>query len=86
MSAANALIAVSAQGRRAAAHDGGKHLTLRPGERPAISFQESVSCPADYVGHLPGWPRHYGAVANDCCVWPYCRGWISSSGLIAACR
>src|ERR1700740_220851 len=58
IAAANALVAMSAERCRAAAFDGGEHLHLRPAQRLAIAFDESASCPADDVGHLPGWPLH----------------------------
>ena len=58
MPAANALIAVPTKCGRAATLDRAKHFELGPGERIAITFEELVSCPADDIGHLPGWPSH----------------------------
>ena len=60
MAAANALVAMAAERCRAAAFDGSKHLELCPGQRLVIAFVESAACPADDVGHLPGWPSHDG--------------------------
>jgi len=31
---------------------------LGPTERIAITFEELVACPADDIGHLPGWSCH----------------------------
>src|SRR6516162_10914055 len=58
MPTANALIAVPTECGRAATRDCAKHFELGPGERIAITFEELVSCPADDIGHLPGWPSH----------------------------
>src|SRR3954447_19564267 len=48
-----ALIAMSAQRGGTTPRDGVEHLDLCPGQRCAIAFNESGSCLADYVGHLP---------------------------------
>jgi hypothetical protein len=58
MPTANALIAVPSERGRAASLDRPKHFELSPGQRTAIAFDEFVSCPADDIGHLPGWSRH----------------------------
>src|SRR5271167_1296375 len=58
MPTANALIAMAAECGRAATLDCAKHFELGPGERIAITFEELVSCPADDIGHLPGWSCH----------------------------
>src|SRR3974377_877563 len=58
MPAANTLIAMPTECGRAAALDCAKHFELGPGERIAIAIEELVSCPADDIGHLPGWPCH----------------------------
>lgn len=58
MSAAYALIAMSAECGSAAAFDRPEHFELRPGERPAIAIDEFASCPSDDIGHLTGWPCH----------------------------
>jgi hypothetical protein len=53
MPAANALITAPTERGRAAVFDRPKRFELCPGQRAAISFDESVSCPADDIGHLP---------------------------------
>src|SRR5208283_1872547 len=58
--AANALIAMPTECSRAATLDGSKHFELAPRERIAIAFEELVACPADDIGHLPGWSCHAG--------------------------
>jgi hypothetical protein len=58
MPAAVALIAMAAECRCAAALDCPEHFELCPRHRIMIAFDESVSCAADNVGHLPGWPCH----------------------------
>jgi hypothetical protein len=58
MPAANALIAVPTERGRAASLDRPKHSQLSLGQRTAIAFDEFVSCPADDIGHLPGWSSH----------------------------
>src|SRR3954454_4260109 len=58
MPAAVALIAMAAECRCAAALDCPEHFELCPRQRTVIAFDESVSSPADDVGHLPGWPCH----------------------------
>ena len=60
MPAANALIAMAAECRGAASLNRPKHFELSPGQRTAIAFDEYVSCPADDIGHLPGWSAHSG--------------------------
>ena len=58
MPAASALIAVPTQCGRAATLDRAKHVELAPRERIAITLEELVACPADDIGHLPGWSGH----------------------------
>ena len=58
IAAANTLIAMPTECGRAATRDGAKHFELSPGERIAIAFEELASCPADDIGHLPGWSCH----------------------------
>ena len=64
ISAAPALVAVPAECRRAAAHDGREHFDLRPSQRLAIAFQELAAGSADDIGHLPGWPRHLSVILD----------------------
>ena len=56
MTAAHALIAMSAERDGTATRNGSEHLALRPGQRRALA--ETVTCFADYIGHLKGWPTH----------------------------
>jgi hypothetical protein len=58
MSATNALIAMSAERGGSAALDRPEHFEVCPRQRIAIAFDESVSCPADDIGHLQGRPGH----------------------------
>src|SRR6516162_7887107 len=58
MPAAHTSIAMPAECGRAATRDGAKHFELAPRERIAIAFEELVACPADDIGHLPGWSCH----------------------------
>jgi hypothetical protein len=60
MPAANALITMSAECGGAAVFECAKHSELCPRQRTTVAFDKSVSCPADDVGHLPGWPLHDG--------------------------
>src|SRR6516162_3075127 len=55
---AKALIAMPTECGRAATRDCAQHFELAPRERIAITFEELVSCPADDIGHLPGWSCH----------------------------
>ena len=57
ITAAQALVAVPAEGTRTAAHDGRQHFDLGPRQRLAIAFEELASGSANDIGHLPGWPR-----------------------------
>ena len=58
MPTANTLIAMATECGRAATRDCAEHFELGPGERIAITFEKLVSCPADDIGHLPGWSCH----------------------------
>jgi hypothetical protein len=58
MTAAFALVAVSAECGGAAAFDGLEHFQLRPRKELRTAIQESVAGPSDDVSHLPGWPLH----------------------------
>src|SRR5258708_1510678 len=54
MAAADALIAMTAQCRAAAADDGIEHLAMRPCKMRLLLFPESVARSTDDVGHLDG--------------------------------
>ena len=53
MSAARALIAMSAEGRGAAALNGTKGFELLKVEARSIPLQEAIALHAEDVGHLP---------------------------------
>jgi len=54
MAAADALIAMTAQCRGAAADDGIEHLAMRPCKMRLLLFPETVARSTDDVGHLEG--------------------------------
>ena len=58
MSAADALITMSAQSGSAASHYGVKHLAMRPCEVRAVLLPEAVARGADDIGHLEGGVTH----------------------------
>ena len=58
MTAVDALIAMTAQCRGAAADDGFEHLAMRPCQMRLLLFPEPVARCADDVGHLEGGPAH----------------------------
>ncbi len=58
MSAASALIEMSAEHGRATPRNGQQHFDMLPGDPLTASFDESVSRSADQIGHLEGWPVH----------------------------
>ena len=60
MSAAGALVEMTAEGGGATVPDGQQHLHVFPAEPVAISFEECVTGSADQIGHLEGWPAHLG--------------------------
>src|SRR5271169_5483342 len=58
MSAAGALIEMTAECGGATPPNGPQHFDVLPTEPVAISFEESVSRGADQIGHLQWWPGH----------------------------
>src|ERR1700692_1153827 len=58
MTAADALIEMTAQCRGAATDDGIKHLAMWPCTMRLLPFHESVARSADDVGHLEGGSAH----------------------------
>src|SRR5580693_4619306 len=58
MSAACALIEMSAEHGRATPRNGQQHFDMLPGDPLTASFDEGVSRSADQIGHLEGWPVH----------------------------
>src|ERR1700693_6429983 len=58
MSAASALIEMSAEHGRATLRNGQQHFDVLPADPLTASFDEYVSRSADQIGHLEGWPVH----------------------------
>src|SRR6266478_6578657 len=58
MSAASALIEMSAEHGGATPRNGQQHFDMLPGDPLTASFDECVSRSADQIGHLEGWPIH----------------------------
>ena len=58
MSAAHALIEMTAEGGRTTPPNGPQHFHVLPTEPVAVSFDESLSGSADDIGHLQRWPTH----------------------------
>ena len=66
VAAAKALITVPAEGGGAATLDGAEDFELCPRQRTVIAFDETASCLADDLGHLPGRPCHASASLGAC--------------------
>jgi hypothetical protein len=58
MSAASALIEMSAERGGATPRNRQEHFDVLPADPLTASFDEGVSCSADQIGHLEGWPVH----------------------------
>ena len=58
MSAAGALIEMTAQCGGTTAANGPQHFEVLATEPVAISFDEGISRGADQIGHLEWWPGH----------------------------
>src|SRR5205807_7700575 len=58
MSAAGALIEMTAEGGGTTPANGQQHFDVLPTEPVAISFDEGISRGADQIGHLERWPGH----------------------------
>jgi len=58
LSAAHALIEMAAESGGTTARNGPQHFAVFPVEPVAVSFDERLSCSADQIGHLQGWPAH----------------------------
>ena len=58
MSAAGALVEMTAEGGGATPRNGQQHFDVLPAEPLAISFDESGSRATDEIGHLEGRPAH----------------------------
>ena len=58
MSAAGALIEMSAERGGTTPPNGQEHFDVLPGDPLTASFDECVSRSADQIGHLERWPTH----------------------------
>src|SRR5437870_6415114 len=58
MSAASALIEMSAERGGTTARNGQEHFDVLPADPLTASFDECISRSADHIGHLEGWPVH----------------------------
>ena len=58
MSAASALIEMSAERGGATPRNRQEHFDVLPADPLTASFDECVSRSADQIGHLEGWPVH----------------------------
>jgi hypothetical protein len=58
MSAAGALIEMTAEGGGTTSANGQQYFDVLPTEPVAISFDEGISRGADQIGHLQRWPGH----------------------------
>ena len=58
MSAARALIEMSAEHGSTTTHDSQEHFDVLPGDPWTASFDECLSRSANQIGHLEWWPIH----------------------------
>jgi len=58
MSAAGALIEMTAEGGGTTPADGQQYFDVLPTKPVTISFEEGISRGADQIGHLQRWPGH----------------------------
>src|SRR5215470_13398907 len=58
MSAASAFIQMTAELGGTTASNGQKHFHVLPGDPRTTAIDECLSCGADEIGHLEGWPAH----------------------------
>jgi len=86
MAAADALIAMTAQCRGAAADDGIEHLAMRPCKMGLLLLPKAVARCADDVGHLEGGPAHRLIFLLERFTSSGRDTSIASSGLGIACR
>jgi hypothetical protein len=66
MSAARALIEMSAEHGSATPRHGQQHFDMLPGDSLTASFDECVSRSSDQIGHLERWPVHLLSRRGDC--------------------
>jgi hypothetical protein len=58
MPAASAFIEMATECGGATPRNGQQHFDMLPGDPLTASFDEGISCGADEIGHLEGWPIH----------------------------
>ena len=86
MSAAQTLIAMTAERRRAATDDSVHHLAVLRGQMRSMPFREAAARSANDVGHLEGGPAHRFARLLECFTSLGVETSMASSGLATACR
>ena len=86
MAAADALIAMAAQSRGAAADDGIEYLAMRPRKMRLLLLPETVARSTDDVGHLEGGPGHRFMRLLERFISSGRDTSMASSGLGIACR
>ena len=59
MPALGALVAMAAQGGRAATRNGVEHFDMRPVQPAPAPLEEAGAAGANYVSHLNGWLVHF---------------------------
>jgi hypothetical protein len=58
MSTASAFIQMTAERGGTTTLNGPEHFHMLPGDPFPAAFDECISCGADEIGHLEGWPGH----------------------------
>ena len=86
MAAANALVAMTAQRRGAAANNGIEHLAMRPCKMRLLLFPKPVARSTDDIGHLEGGPAHRLIFLLERFTSSGLDTSMASSGLGTACR
>ena len=86
MTAADALIAMAAQCRCAAADDSIERLAMRPCKMRLLLFPETVARRTNDVGHLEGGPTHRFLSLLERFTSSGLETSMASSGLGTACR
>ena len=86
MPAAQTLIAMAAECRRAATDDGVHHLAVLKRKMRSIAFDEAAARGAKDVGHLEGGTAHRLARLLECLAAVVSETSIASSGLATPCR
>ena len=86
MTAADALIEMTAQCRGTATDDGIEHLAMRPCKMRLLLFPKAVARCADDVGHLEGGPAHRFISLRERFTSSGLDTSMASNGLGIACR